>query len=64
MKEKLTMAEWESYQNIVVGRLKCINCIYNENCNEINENCVANYIYDDEVVHIKEMEVSNEVYDE
>ena len=64
MTEKLTMAQLESCRDIVVGHLKCINCIYNENCEEINENCVANYIYDDEVVHIKEMEVSNEVHDE
>lgn len=64
MKEKLSMAQLESYQDIVVGHLKCTNCIYNENCEEVNDRCVANYIYDDEVVHIKEMEVSNEAHDE
>lgn len=43
-------------EEIVKGRLSCIDCIYNSNCEEVNDRCVANYIYEGEVVHIKNME--------
>ena len=45
------------YEGIVKGHLKCIDCIYNSNCEEVNDRCVANYIYEGEVAHIKNMEV-------
>ena len=48
-KEKLS-------EEIVEGHLMCIDCIYNENCEDVNDRCVANYIYNDDIVHIKDME--------
>ena len=48
-KEKLS-------EEIVAGHLKCIDCIYNESCEDVNDRCVANYIYNDGIVHIKNME--------
>lgn len=44
------------HEEIVKGRLSCIDCIYNNNCEEVNDRCVANYVYEEEVVHLKNME--------
>ena len=44
------------HEEIVKGRLRCIDCIYNSNCEDVNDRCVANYVYEGEVVHIKNME--------
>jgi hypothetical protein len=43
-------------KEFVKGRLKCVECIYNSNCEEINDRCVANDVLDGEEVHIKKME--------
>ena len=36
--------------------LKCWDCIYNDNCEEVNPECIANCIYDNKVVHFKDCE--------
>ena len=45
--------------NIRENSLRCWNCIYNDNCEEVNDNCVANKILDDKVVHLKQCETKN-----
>ena len=44
------------YEEMVKGRLRCIDCIYCSNCEDVNDRCVANYVYEGEVVHIKNIE--------
>ena len=39
------------------GRLSCDDCIHCDDCEEVNERCVANYILDNEVVHLIEKEI-------
>lgn len=39
------------------GKLSCWNCIHCDDCEQVNECCVANYILDNEVVHLTEKEI-------
>lgn len=38
-------------------RLSCDDCIHYDDCEQVNEYCVANYILDNEVVHLTEKEI-------
>lgn len=38
------------------GRLECLHCIHNSNCDELFDHCVANYVLDGDVVHLKAKE--------
>lgn len=38
------------------GRLECLHCVHNLDCDELFDQCVANFLLDGDVVHIKSKE--------
>lgn len=38
------------------GRLQCVCCIHNSTCDELFDQCVANYVLDGKTVHLKSKE--------
>lgn len=38
------------------GRLECLHCVHNLDCDELFDQCVVNFLLDGDVVHLKSKE--------